>query len=759
MQMFGRYRLLKRIAEGGMGEIFLARSASIDGFEKDLVIKRILPELGANERFTSLFIDEARVSISLSHQNLVQVFDFGQADGCYYIAMEHVYGCDLTRVLDLPENLDRGLPPGLSLYIMREALRGLHYAHNLTGRSGEPLNLVHRDISPDNIIISFEGGVKVTDFGISKAKGQLTKLEDGLVVGKWPYMAPEHALGKDTDAQSDVFSCGLVLWELLTGTPAYQGELTRTLHRRICEADLERPSKFNKDVHRSVDRVVMKALSKDKSERYPDARAFGAEINELLGKRYPKSDSYELQAYLEQRRSELMVPSFADVEDPGPPPAVRPSSADARTEPVPRPVKAEPAVEDTLPSRHREDVASDGLGERARTVASPPPEFDLDERVLRIAADFRKEPSLWHIVMIGDRCYEVGQPASAMAAYRVAAVKFAQHGLFAQSLLCAKRMFGIDGSEGTSHEVARLVGIAGRSDAHTLPYLFRSVGKVPDLLSELVTETLRKQRVSNDAQPLLRELDGEAFAQLARIGPQLQFGPEQPIVRQGDPGATMYVVLAGRTVVYVSRPNGERIYLASMMAGDFFGENSFFTGVPRSATVEAVEPTVLLEIDRALYERVMEGNPRASSILLEFYKDRVADSLLATSPTFGLLTAPQRRWLLGRLSLCAFAEGQPVMREGDPSDEIFIIKDGSARVYRGPESSRQMLREVGAGTIIGETGAVTGTRRTATVVAGARCEALRLPRADFLSVLDSAPELKARIEEVVRRNLEDSVAP
>src|SRR5262245_19721950 len=200
-----------------MGEIFLARSASVDGFEKDLVIKRILPTRTADEQFVSMFLDEARVTMSLSHPNLVQVFDFGQTDGRYYLAMEHVYGCDLKTLLKLPRIAGNGFPTGLALYIARSVAKALDYAHKKRGRSGEPLHLVHRDVSPDNILVGLEGGVKITDFGIAKARGQITRLQANTIIGKIHYMAPEVASGEPADPRSDIFSCGAVLWEMLAG--------------------------------------------------------------------------------------------------------------------------------------------------------------------------------------------------------------------------------------------------------------------------------------------------------------------------------------------------------------------------------------------------------------------------------------------------------------------------------------------------------------------------------------------------------------
>jgi serine/threonine protein kinase len=254
LEVFGRYRLLDRVAIGGMAEVFLARTSSIDGFDKDLIIKRIRPELTRDETFVSMFIDEARVSIALSHPNVVQVFDFGAVptdDGTsYYLAMEYVNGCDLGALLQLDEFDAKGLPPEVALYVVGQVCRGLDYAHNLRNRRGDALHVIHRDISPRNVLLSYDGGVKVADFGIAKTKNRISQTQPGMVLGKLVYMAPEHALGQEIDARADIFAAGAVLWELLTGHQLYGGQLTPEAMQRIWVADVERPSTYAKRVGR-----------------------------------------------------------------------------------------------------------------------------------------------------------------------------------------------------------------------------------------------------------------------------------------------------------------------------------------------------------------------------------------------------------------------------------------------------------------------------------------------------------------------------
>ena len=710
MEPFGRFRLVKRLAEGGMGEIFLARSASIDGFEKELVIKRIRTDLGNNERFTSMFIDEARVSVSLSHQNLIQVFDFGKAEGCYYLAMEFVDGCDLTNIMDLSEFESDDIPPGVALYIMGEALKGLDYAHNKRDRSGELMGLCHRDISPDNILVSFDGAVKVTDFGIAVAKG-VARSQSNTVVGKYPYMSPEQARGEPVDRRSDVFSCGLVLWELLVGEPPYDHDVTKAVMQKIMQGEVERPSKINRNMTRRIDKLLMGALAPRREDRYPNARAFGEAIRELMGRKYGEFDSYALSTFLTERRGEL---ALFDVLDEGP-------------------VAAVPEVK----------AANRSEFETLRTIASAPPDHALDAQLVEVAKIFSQRPSLWEIVRIAELCLEHDNKTSALSAFRVAGVKFAQRGLLAQSLLCAKKMLELQDHRSTEREIGYFTELVGRTDATVLPYLFRSGGRVEELLAEMVTQTASSEAVA-DTPPLLRHLGGESFAQMAKLSNLRIFTEEQTIVRQGDQGHTMFLVLSGRTVVFITKPDGERLYIASMTAGDFFGENSFFTGQPRNATVESIDPVIALEIDRAMYDRITEGNAEAERILLTFYKERVADWILATSPTFGLLQPHERRQLLDRFELRTFATGQQFITEGDRSEEIYVVKAGTARAYRGG----RLLSKMGPGTILGEVAALMDVPRTASVVAGEGFEALQLNCQAFRTLLDRSPKLAERVRHV-----------
>ena len=745
METFGRYQLLKRIAVGGMAEIFLARSASLDGFEKDLVIKRIRPEYSENEKFSSLFIDEAKISISLSHQNIVQVFDFGQADGAYYLAMEHIYGCDLDQLGELEEVEGEGLEPALALFAMGEVCRGLDHAHNKKGRHGELLSLIHRDVSPQNVMVSFDGGVKLTDFGIAKARGRMSHTDPGVVLGKLAYMAPEHATGKDIDQRADIFSAGVVLWELLVGDRVYSGEVGPDLFTRIREADIPTPSSRNKKLNRKLDRLVMRAVAADPKDRYASAREFAGEIQEYMISKYPRVGHYELQGFLEAHRDELGVIGFEELELGQEPTAQQPARSG-------RAIQPEPPAELVLSPV------------RASTLSVTPAEmFDWTPELIEVVEAFRKTPSLWHLMKMGALCGEAKQEAAAVACYRVAAVKFVQRGLLAQALLCCRRMLRFKPFAELGRDLKGYPSLIGRSNAEVESALFTTTGQVEDLLRELLADTDPSHGVVATGTPLLRNLSGEAFADFAFHVPLRVFKEGSNILEQGSAGRTMYLIAAGRTLIHATNADQGRVYLSSLTAGDFFGENGFFTGAPRSATVEALYPVEAFEIDPMTYAKLMGNDPTAQSVLLKFYKERIVDVVLAKSPIFGLLPNDDRRAMVDRFDLQVFEAGQTIIREGELSDQIYLVKDGTAEVSTTQAGDKRTLSTIGPGTLFGEVAAVRRIARTASVVAQTKLEALRLGSADFHELLDAKPDVRQKVLEVValraRENLDKLVGP
>src|ERR1700760_258434 len=219
-----RYRVVEKLESGGMAEVFRAESEGLQGFKKQVAIKRVLPQLSSKKKFISMFLDEARLSAQLSHSNCVQVFDIGVGDSAFFIVMEFVDGANLKTIIEHLKKAGRDFPVEAAVYLALEICKGLAYAHELTDTNGVPLHIVHRDMSPPNVLVTKHGEVKIVDFGLAKANSQLEKSEPGIIKGKFSYLSPEAAQGLAVHAKTDIFAVGIILWELLAGRRLFMGE-------------------------------------------------------------------------------------------------------------------------------------------------------------------------------------------------------------------------------------------------------------------------------------------------------------------------------------------------------------------------------------------------------------------------------------------------------------------------------------------------------------------------------------------------------
>jgi tetratricopeptide (TPR) repeat protein/tRNA A-37 threonylcarbamoyl transferase component Bud32 len=302
--LYGKYQLLEQLARGGMAEVFKAKAHGVECFEKILVIKRILPELSQNPRFVEMFINEAKIAVTLSHANIVQVFDLGQAQDSYFIAMEFVAGMDLATTLRLAQRAQRRLDPELAVYIVSELAKGLDYAHRRRDSEQRLLNLVHRDVSPQNVLLSNEGEVKLTDFGIAKARTLAQSVTDvGVIKGKYAYMSPEQLLGRPVDARADVFAAGVLLYETLSGSNPFQTGSNYDTLQRIRSGEVTPIEQLVSDVPPEVSRVVRTAMAYEPEHRYRSAGHLYEDLIQYLygtGRRFGARD---LGAFLSELRS------------------------------------------------------------------------------------------------------------------------------------------------------------------------------------------------------------------------------------------------------------------------------------------------------------------------------------------------------------------------------------------------------------------------------------------------------------------------
>jgi serine/threonine-protein kinase len=292
-ETYGRYQLLKKLATGGMAQIYLARQLGMEGFEKLVVVKRILPHLAENEEFIGMFLQEARIAARLSHPNVVQIYDLGAQDDSYFIAMEYIHGEDVRRVWKRAEELGTPIPVPLICRVIIEACAGLDYAHKRADQQGRPLNIVHRDVSPQNILVSFEGHVKIVDFGIAKAADQATVTRSGVLKGKYSYMSPEQAGGQPVDCRTDVFALGVVMYELLTGARLFKRANDILTLNAVTECRIEPPSRVNPALPPALDEILMRALAKEPEDRFAEARQLAAALEAwLLAEKLPSSSAH-----------------------------------------------------------------------------------------------------------------------------------------------------------------------------------------------------------------------------------------------------------------------------------------------------------------------------------------------------------------------------------------------------------------------------------------------------------------------------------
>ena len=293
-----KYEIIKRIGAGGMAEVFKASSTSLKGFQKLVAIKRVLPSLTQNDRFVRMFLDEAKIALPLNHTNIVQTFDLGLASDTYFIVMEYVSGTDLKEIIQSLGDEGRRLGIEEIAYIALEICKGLAHAHEQTNSDGEPLHIVHRDISPPNILLSRDGEVKITDFGLAKAKSQAELTDPGVVKGKFGYLSPEAAHGEDIDERTDIFAVGILLWEMLTGERLFLGESDYETLQLVRKADVPPIGSYGRQAPDPLRRIVRRALTKDPRKRYQTARQLGGELAEFLFQYGKAITSFDLAPYV-----------------------------------------------------------------------------------------------------------------------------------------------------------------------------------------------------------------------------------------------------------------------------------------------------------------------------------------------------------------------------------------------------------------------------------------------------------------------------
>src|SRR6185295_12244166 len=325
---FGQYTLLERIAVGGMAEVWKARMCGLEGFQKTVAIKKILPHMTHNSEFVSMFIDEAKLAAQLSHPNIIHIYDLGKIANDYFIAMEYVEGRDLRTIGNLARQKRLPIPVGLSLLIAHHLAGALDHAHHKRDFEGRALGLVHRDVSPQNVLISRDGDIKLCDFGIAKAVTQAGQTQIGALKGKLQYMSPEQAWGRSVDARSDIFSLGTLLFEMLTGERLFAGDSEISVLESVREGKVKSPREIDPSISAEIDSIARRALAHDPADRFQSAGEMEQRLGAVLYEQKPTPSHTDLAAYV-RRLEEAPIPEEAPApaasmpSPPAPPAPVR----------------------------------------------------------------------------------------------------------------------------------------------------------------------------------------------------------------------------------------------------------------------------------------------------------------------------------------------------------------------------------------------------------------------------------------------------
>ncbi|MEL7368766.1 MAG: serine/threonine-protein kinase [Myxococcota bacterium] len=779
--VFGKYQLLTKIASGGMAEVWLARSSSIGGFEKLLAIKRIRSSLCKDKSFVSMFIAEAKLTVRLSHPNIVQVFDFGQVDHDYFMAMEYVEGADLSRIARQARHRGHGLPVSACVYIMHGVMNALAYAHAYTGSRGQHGRVIHRDVSPQNILVSYDGNVKVSDFGIAKAVHEVETKSDE-IFGKLAYVSPEQCRGDGANEASDIWSAGVVLHELLTNRRLFPRNSDAATMAAVESMVIPRPASLNSKIPPALDELVMACLQRTTSQRLQSAKDAVMRLAMIQGQHFPAETGFFLQEVLRdlwdgQPPRTLPDPSVDLIEDTRAPfdeltTTPRPSSASLSSaaalaeaaarqkQHVSRDSDWLRLTEPTVSARPRPRPHEAFDAQATELDLKPPIPRSVDLPVSTSSPDmginglkrmFIEDPNLWVLVDIGRAYASKDRKADALGAFKLAAAKFAQGGLLVQAACIYRHILDMCGTTSKlREEIRRLPSFQGVPNAELLDQIFSDDDDGVDFseYNGIFTANAASVDVFHES-PILASLNAEQFLSFIEAVTLRKHGGNNTIIAEGDRGTSFYLIGRGRVVVSTNNFQGRKVYITSLTDGDCFGEQSYFTGEPRNATVETLGDALVLEVSKDVLNRVSQEFPTVRESLRRFYKERIAESLLAKSPLFGHLHIRARRELAERFIFESHAPDTTIIREGEPSDAFYAIKSGQVLVSVGVDAGRVVLAELGPGEIFGEIAAIEGTRRNATVITKSECELLRLEAAELNAMLSRNIDIRRQIERTI----------
>ena len=395
---FGPYLLLERISVGGMAEVYKAKEYGVEGFERTVAVKRILPHVAEDDEFIAMFKDEAMIAVQLNHGNIAQIYNLGNEQDSFYIALEYINGRDLRAIFQKCQQQTRPMPVAQACYVIMKICEGLDYAHNKKDKYNRELHIVHRDVSPPNIIVSFEGEVKLIDFGVAKAAGRASRTQAGILKGKFGYMSPEQVRGMPLDRRSDVFSVGVVLFEILTGNRLFQAETDFATLEKVRAVDVPRPSSLNPEIPKPLENIIYKALAREPEQRYQSAIELHDELQAFMfaqGLFYSRKDlaawmrqQYAREIELEKEKAAASVPQPAEqgrrkTMMMAPAPSAVPPPPPGTRKPPPPPAAATPTAGPPPPPRGPTPAPGPPRPPVAAPVAAAPASEPTEDSDLR----------------------------------------------------------------------------------------------------------------------------------------------------------------------------------------------------------------------------------------------------------------------------------------------------------------------------------------------------------------------------------------
>ncbi len=684
MEKFGRYELQRRIAAGGMAEIFLASTASIEGFQKQLIIKRMLPKWAHEKSFVTKFIDEAKLCAKLQHSNIVQVFDFGKHEDHYFLALEYIYGVDLAEIIREARRRKRRVPDALGAYIVEGICTGLDYAHEYHDPQTGQLRIVHRDISPGNVLVTFSGQIKVADFGIAIATGRSSSTEPGTIHGKVAYMSPEQARGEKLDRRTDLYSTGLILYELITNVRASQTPNVRELLRFAQHPKLQPAESFRDDLSPDLADIVRMALQPSRSERYQT----GADFAEALQRYRVRHSALESSHTLGRFHRELI---------PEGPPEKRGADTRRKTKIV------EPSVAAKQKSAKR--VATEVMAE---THANTAWERHAAPYLRRIIA----EPNPWTLITLGKEALGRDLADIAQGLFRAASAKFTQQGLTLAALAAYRSLIdaGTDAAQ-VEKEIVRLRAMKGRPNADFAPFIKIDDALIDQVVGKILFDPSDDNLPNIVPEPaMVADLEDKEFLTLLRIA-KLRHAPAGTVLLQeGQRAQSLFMLGTGRVILSAKDLQGESFTVEYLSHGDLFGEAGIF-GASNRVTATAFDEVDYFEMKKIDLIRLAEELPNVSLRIEAVYQERAADALLWQSPLFGVLSARERSRLLEGAEFRDFDAGVQVVQEGATTDDIYIVKSGALGAYRG----NKLVRQYGVNELFGEVSALRRVPQISTV--------------------------------------------